>query len=376
MKLKLIIISMFLLVIVVVIGCRPITNSSKTELSITSVVASPSFIPTSTQIPAKATSSKIISPTATISINHPLVLDHGVQYLVYARNEPMAGTGDYPVYSLWAVTPSGGKLGPIFIGSGPETRISPDCSFMTFFPELETTVSLDPPVKLDLNSGDISNLDNVQGFVSMDWSPNGKRITIDEDENIWILDIISGVKAPLLVCNGNTDPTFPSDCYFPAWEPEGSRIAYYAAFLNSSEADKLNGVYLVNADCSTEDIGCVSEGPLPISEVFAWSPNGKKIAFTEFQSIKVFDLMRNEVTREFKVSSNVTTPYINSVVWAPDSTSLTFSVDYEMYRLDLSTGEQQVFSTPDFDQDGVPWPREALFWEYGACLEKISKFSR
>ncbi len=336
----------------------------------------PTQIPTHPPLPEPSLTPTFSAAAPTVVATPNIALDPGVNYLVYARDEPMLYIGEGLVYSLWALVPGGREVGPLFVGAGPETRVSPDCSYMTFFPELETAVSTDAPVILDLNLGDLSNLDDIHGFVSIDWSPDSKWIVTDEEDTISLMNLTSGASVILKACKDISNPSSPSDCYSPSWEPEGGRIAYYAAFLNSGESDKLHGVYLVNADCSTGGLGCVSEGPLPLSEVFAWSPDGSKFAFEEFQSIKVFDLSKNQVIQEFKVSSNGTSSYISSIVWAPDASSLIYSMDFGIYRLDLVTGEQQVLAMPDMDQDGAPLAKEVLFWEDGACLEKISNFSR
>jgi Tol biopolymer transport system component len=363
------------------IGCGTISSST-----ITFTPKSTSSMPTKTQnqsheITPTPISSRTQSPTPTKKTGSNIALNPSINYLVYARDEPIRGTGEALVYSLRALDPSGQEIGSIFLGAGPETRISPDCSYMTFFPEVETTVSNYAPVMLDLNSGATLNLDNIYGDVSTDWSPDGKRIVIDEGEEISVLDLNSNQRATLTACKA--DPNFSLVCYYPSWEPEGNLIAYYKAYAASGEPNKVNGVYLVNPDCTTQGLSCVSVGPLPLSEFFGWSPDGRKLASPgrklasqNFLPIKVFDLPREKVTQEFKVMSNGESSYIKSIVWSPDSTSLTFSMDYGLYSLDLKTGEQKILSKPDMDQDGAPLAKEALFWEDGACLQKIAKWSR
>ena len=96
-------------------------------------------------------------------------------------------------------------------------------------------------------------------------SPDGERLLVGVDEDLWIYDIDSGRRSAITT-DGLTDGR-----YF-AWSPDGSQVAYTSTRSGTSE------VWLQPADGSGEPQQLTQfEGGN--TDVESWSPNGDVLAF-------------------------------------------------------------------------------------------------
>jgi Tol biopolymer transport system component len=101
------------------------------------------------------------------------------------------------------------------------------------------------------------------------WSPDGSRIAFFSDDGLSVMNA-DGTERITLV-QRNLDYLIPR-----AWSPGGSTIAFVRVTFGPTEADVYTDIYLVDADGSTErrlTSDRASQSP-------AWSPDGKKIAFS------------------------------------------------------------------------------------------------
>jgi TolB protein len=99
---------------------------------------------------------------------------------------------------------------------------------------------------------------------------------------------------------------------WPAWSPDGRRLAFHR------EAH----VYLINADGSGEVL--VAAGGLP-----AWSPDGSRIAFTTSAGIAVASVdgsvLSTPVRHEYLLDGERHSPLgVGKPVWSPDGSSIAF----------------------------------------------------
>ena len=120
------------------------------------------------------------------------------------------------------------------------------------------------------------------GFPS--WSPDGTEIAFTDivqgqpvavdprivvapiEMHIWIINLQTREKERLL-------PRIrSSDSYYPAWSPDGTRLAFYWRKRDEKEA----GIYIVNRDGKNlEEIVKNARG------MVAWAPNGKELIYSE-----------------------------------------------------------------------------------------------
>jgi len=111
------------------------------------------------------------------------------------------------------------------------------------------------------------------------------------------------------------------DDYYPAWSPDGTKIAF------DSTRDGHSEIYVMNADGSsptrlTENtVGDFSP---------AWSPDGSSIAFVSTRDgqadIYIMDADGSDVTRLTENSI-----YEISLSWSPDGTKIAFSGAHDIY---------------------------------------------
>jgi Tol biopolymer transport system component len=105
----------------------------------------------------------------------------------------------------------------------------------------------------------------------VDWSPDGKRIVYS-----WGGEIYS------VAADGSEPPRKLAIGHQPYWSPDGSRIAFIAKTLPTSE------IWLVDPD--TGEASKLVDGRLPyFSPKSVWSPDGSLILYRAEQSIYVVD---------------------------------------------------------------------------------------
>jgi TolB protein len=122
------------------------------------------------------------------------------------------------------------------------------------------------------------------GAGSQDWSPDGSKIVFDSGF------LAANGYAFGVICIMNTDgsniqmltPHQPTDtavsCMYPAWSPDGTKIAY-SAWINDTMA-----IWVMNADGTnktklSQRIGDVKDYHP------SWSPDGTRIAFHRLERI-------------------------------------------------------------------------------------------
>jgi Tol biopolymer transport system component len=103
------------------------------------------------------------------------------------------------------------------------------------------------------------------GIVGPVLSPNGKQIVFQALNQIWLLNVGNGKPRQL-----TDDPFYKED---PAWSPDGKRIAF------SSDKAGTEDIYLLDPATAEEQQLTNSADSAEVSA--AWSPDGKQLAFQD-----------------------------------------------------------------------------------------------
>ena len=137
-------------------------------------------------------------------------------------------------------------------------------------------------------------------------------------------------------------------CYFPAWSPDGSRIAFSSSWT----------IFLMNSDGSQLD--SLARGREP-----AWSPDGSKIVFRSWTDSSGFftwpiHIIDVDGTNEHRLTGN--SNFNSNPSWSPDGSKIAFSsrsvwsgwLRFNICTMDTN-GSNLVFLTSKGDADEPTW---------------------
>lgn len=101
-----------------------------------------------------------------------------------------------------------------------------------------------------------------------EWSPEGKRIVLRRNEQVWTRDLAAGGEQCLIRAGGDGRPQWPH-CSGPAWSPDGKQIAFACRW------DAGNALFLVPATAGTPQTVYDKKGACEPH----WSPDGKRLVY-------------------------------------------------------------------------------------------------
>jgi tol-pal system beta propeller repeat protein TolB len=104
---------------------------------------------------------------------------------------------------------------------------------------------------------------------------------------------------------------------YPAWSPDGSKIAFVSA-------GRYFHFYVMNLDGS--NLLELVEPNNPIVQDFSWSPDGTKIAFTGGEINEIY-LINSDGSNQTKITNKFSS--ISYLRWSPDGTKLAFVSDQD-----------------------------------------------
>ena len=254
-------------------------------------------------------------------------------------------------------------------GTG-KPRWSPDGGYLAFIAKPAGSDKGQIMV-LDRRGGEPRQLTKVTGDIGRyAWSPDGRRIVIameqsdeakspkpvvidawhfknDEDgylragvhRHLYLLDVGSGQIDAL-----TTDPRFDED--YPAWSPDGRRIAFVRSEEQGSQQDGRIDIDVIDARPGAA-VNSLAHPYAPNAQSLAWSPDGKLIAYLQGLEARFYAYMQD---RLFVVPADGGAPRaltdkldraVTSFAFTGDSAlAIAVEDDGSTYpaRLDLSSG--------------------------------------
>lgn len=210
---------------------------------------------------------------------------------------------------------------------------------------------------LDPNTGIARNLTRHEARdTGAAWSPDGQRIAFsshrDGSPDIYTMNFAGGDVRRITHSDAR-------DVY-PAWSPNGRFIAYTSDHSGNWD------IYIISSDGEGTPRQ-ITDDPGP-DESPAWSPDSQHIAFVSRRGgawgIFIMSADGSSVQR-------LTDPAIRHIAptWSPDSQSLIIAsdlnyLDFELYRLDLTTGQLiQLTDNRNMDSSPVWTPSGTVLFE-------------
>lgn len=171
-------------------------------------------------------------------------------------------------------------------------------------------------ISMDLDTQSIVKVTGPLGAMSptdLTWSPDGKKLAMATIAGIYVVDYHTG-GLPVLLVPG-------PGAIQPEWSPDGSRIAFTQY---NSGTDWGYEVRVANADGS---------GPVTVARgAFCptWSPDGQRLAFSSYEPIPSLLAARSDIWVCDSDGSNArqitTSPFISAMLdWSPDGRRILFS---------------------------------------------------
>lgn len=153
------------------------------------------------------------------------------------------------------------------------------------------------------------------------WSPDGSRIA-------FVLDVGFPMALEIAVMNSNGNNPVdisnnPDFVLRPAWSPDGSRIAFGTDrdYESSGFTESAFEIYTVNADGT--DARNISNDDVAEDDFPAWSPDGSRIAFHTNRNgnYEIF-LMNTDGSAPVNLTSNPSGDFLPA--WSPDGSRIVF----------------------------------------------------
>lgn len=190
------------------------------------------------------------------------------------------------------------------------------------------------------------------------WAPDGGRIAMHcraasgSDRNIYVVDRDGSGFGPLV--------TSPGSDQTPSWSPDGRRIAY------ASTRDGNLELYV--RDLETGQDSNITNTPTVDEDLPVWSPDGASIAFnskSELLEHRSLDLLDVESGMVRRLLDRLQDSYFAD--WSPDSRYLTFGRSQlpdvsQIVKVDVQSGAITAILPVDDAVDGEPAYAPARGW--------------
>jgi tricorn protease len=223
----------------------------------------------------------------------------------------------------------------------------------------------------DLKSKQVRQVIENHGFDIKSASASGRRIIYEQFGSLHVLDLKSGNDSALDI---RPDGDFPEVRPHPVdLDPKNVRSAAISP-AGDRTAFGIHG-HIVTVDVSEGTVASLT-GSVPVSEIYpAWSPDGKRIAyFSDYSG--AYDLHIKNIAQPQEVHSfSLGDPlaFYYTPVWSPDSRKIAYTDQHlNFWYLNVDTGQpikidSDLFAGPDHCK-GIVWSPDSRWAAYTKLL--------